>query len=79
MIRSGSHATAAGGLSPKLTTTDRRDTTRSGARELHPPKVRGLFLFTTADQVTLDNPTAALASSVWCEPRDESHPVALLA
>jgi hypothetical protein len=61
------------------TTTDRRDTMRSLARELHPPKVRGLFLFTTADQVTLDNPTAALTQPVWYEPRDESAPVALLA
>jgi hypothetical protein len=39
--------------------------------------VRGLFLFTTADQVTLDNPTTALTSPVSCEPRDESEPVAL--
>lgn len=60
------------------TTTDRRDTMRAVARELHPPKVRGLFLFTTADQVTLDNPTAALTEAVWYEPRDESAPVALL-
>lgn len=60
------------------TTPDRVATMRAVARELHPPKVRGLFLFTTADQVTLDNPTVALTEPVWYEPRDESEPVALL-
>lgn len=58
------------------TTTDRVATMRATARELTPPKVRGLFLFTTADNVTLDNPTAALTSPVWFEPR-EGDPVAL--
>jgi hypothetical protein len=37
--------------------------------------VRGLFLFTTADAVTLDNPTALLTAPVWYEPRER---VALL-
>jgi hypothetical protein len=40
--------------------------------------VRGLFLFTTADQVTLDRSTVALTAPVWYEPREESEPVALL-
>ncbi len=37
----------------------------------------GMFLFTTADQATLDNPTAALTQPVWDEPREQSVPVAL--